>query len=203
MKLFSEEKNKERRILGTQYLLQNVSRKKLFPLIATCQLPAYGFRTEWQCSRGYQNNILHFLTNLTFLWLFLLFVFAVTVIKAQFALRKKKHPSIHVPRVSIPELGILWGIDFFQSEPKSYLEFKKLRRIRQRKPHIKKILCVRFIVLLCWSRCTKQWILSLSWHEWFSCEGKEWKIYCCVLALSSESQIWKFHAVIWQTSSTS
>ena len=26
--------------------------------------------------------------------------------------------------------------------------------------------------------------LSLSWHEWFSCKGKEWKIYCCELALS-------------------
>lgn len=52
------------------------------------------------------------MTNLTFLWLFLVFVLAVTVIKAQFALRKKRHPSIHVPRVSIPELGILWGIDF-------------------------------------------------------------------------------------------
>ena len=38
-------------------------------------------------------------------------------------------------------------------------------------------------------------------HEWFSCKGKEWKIYCCELALSSEPQIWKFHAVVWQTTS--
>ena len=33
--------------------------------------------------------------------------------------------------------------------------------------------------------------LSLAWYEWFSL--KEWKIYCCELALSSEPQIWKFH----------
>ena len=41
----------------------------------------------------------------------------------------------------------------------------------------------------------------LAWHEWFWCNSKEWKIYCCGLALSSEPQIWKFHAVIWQTTS--
>ena len=29
--------------------------------------------------------------------------------------------------------------------------------------------------------------LSLAWHEWFSCKGKEEKIYCCELALSSEN----------------
>ena len=43
--------------------------------------------------------------------------------------------------------------------------------------------------------------LSFAWHEWFSCKGKEWKIYCCELALSSEPQIWKFHVVVWQTTS--
>ena len=43
--------------------------------------------------------------------------------------------------------------------------------------------------------------ISLAWHEWFSCKGKEWKIYCCELALWSEPQIWKFHVVVWQTTS--
>ena len=43
--------------------------------------------------------------------------------------------------------------------------------------------------------------LSLTWHEWFSCKGREWKIYCCELAFSSEPQIWKFHVVVWQTTS--
>ena len=43
--------------------------------------------------------------------------------------------------------------------------------------------------------------LSLAWHEWFPCKGKEWKVYCCGLALSSEPQRWKFHVVIWQTTS--
>ena len=42
--------------------------------------------------------------------------------------------------------------------------------------------------------------LSRAWYEWFSCKGKEWKIYCCELALS-ELQIWKFHVVVWQTTS--
>ena len=43
--------------------------------------------------------------------------------------------------------------------------------------------------------------LSLAWHEWFSCKGKEWKVYCWRLALSPESQKLKFHVVIWQTTS--
>ena len=43
--------------------------------------------------------------------------------------------------------------------------------------------------------------LSLSWHEWLSCKGKEWKIYCCELALLSESRLWKFHVVVRQTTS--
>ena len=43
--------------------------------------------------------------------------------------------------------------------------------------------------------------LSLAWHEWFSCKGKEWKIYCCELPLSWEPQIWKFPVVVWQTTS--
>ena len=28
----------------------------------------------------------------------------------------------------------------------------------------------------------------LAWHEWFSCKGKERKLYCCELALSSKLQ---------------
>ena len=43
--------------------------------------------------------------------------------------------------------------------------------------------------------------LSLAWHEWFSCKGKELKIYCCGLVLSVEPQIWEFHDVICQTAS--
>ena len=37
--------------------------------------------------------------------------------------------------------------------------------------------------------------LSLAWYQWLSCKGKEWKIYCCELALPSAPQIWKFHVV--------
>ena len=43
--------------------------------------------------------------------------------------------------------------------------------------------------------------ILLAWHKWFSCKGKEWKIYRCGLTLSSEPQKWKFHVVIWQTAS--
>ena len=35
----------------------------------------------------------------------------------------------------------------------------------------------------------KRSALSLAWHECFSCKGKDWNIYCCGLALSSEPQI--------------
>ena len=42
---------------------------------------------------------------------------------------------------------------------------------------------------------------ALAWHEWFSCKGKERKIYCCELALSSGPQLWNFHVFVWQTTS--
>ena len=76
-------------------------------------------------------------------------------------------------------------------------EFKKLRRLLQRKRHIKIVLCVRFRVMRL-SRVdhavqTRRSVLSLALHEWFSCRGKERKIFCLWLALSSELQIWKFH----------
>ena len=70
-------------------------------------------------------------------------------------------------------------------------EFKKLRWQLQRKRHIKIELYVKSLLIIpCWTET-----------EWFSCKGKEWKIYCCELALSSEPQIWKFHVVVWQTMS--
>ena len=34
---------------------------------------------------------------------------------------------------------------------------------------------------------------SLVCREWFSCKGKEWKIYCCGHAMSTEPQKLKFH----------
>ena len=84
-------------------------------------------------------------------------------------------------------------------------EFKKLRRQLQGKRHIKIELCVKLSLLRLFhvdhvvqNRLSA---LSLVWHKWFSCKGKEWKIYCCELPLSSEPQIWKFHVVVWQTTS--
>ena len=43
--------------------------------------------------------------------------------------------------------------------------------------------------------------LPLALHEWLLCQGKEWKIYCSELPLSSESQIWQFYVVVCQTTS--
>ena len=41
--------------------------------------------------------------------------------------------------------------------------------------------------------------LSLAWYEWFSCKGKEWKIYCCELPLSSEQEpIAIQHCLRWE-----
>ena len=37
--------------------------------------------------------------------------------------------------------------------------------------------------------------LSPAWHEWFSCQGREWKDYWCWLKYEN------FHVVIWQTTS--
>ena len=84
-------------------------------------------------------------------------------------------------------------------------EFKKLRRQLQRKRHIKTELCVNLSLLRLFHVDhvvqNRRTALSLAWYEWFSCKGKEWKIYCCDPALSSESQIWKFHVVVWETTS--
>ena len=46
-------------------------------------------------------------------------------------------------------------------------------------------------------------VLSHDWHEWFSLWDREWKSYCCELALSSELQVWKFQVVVWRTASKS
>ena len=84
-------------------------------------------------------------------------------------------------------------------------EFKKLRRQLQRKRHIKIELSVKLSLLRLFHVDhvvqNTRIALSLAWYERFSCKGKERKIYCCELALSSEPQIWKFHVVVWQTTS--
>ena len=84
-------------------------------------------------------------------------------------------------------------------------EFKKLQRQLQRKRHIKIELCVKLSLLQLFHVDhvvqNRRSALSLAWYEWFSCKGKERKIYCCELALSSEPQMWKFHVAVWQTTS--
>ena len=68
-------------------------------------------------------------------------------------------------------------------------EFKKARRQLQRKRRIKIELCVKLSLLRLFHVDhvvqNRRTALSLAWYEWFSCKGKEWKIYCCEFALSS------------------
>ena len=62
----------------------------------------------------------------------------------------------------------------------------------QRKRHIKIEFCVSLTVLRLFHVGhvvqSRRSTLSHAWHEWFSCKGKEWKIYYCGLVLSSELQ---------------
>ena len=103
--------------------------------------------------------------------------------------------------------GLIKRLEISKDGTTSHLirEFKKLRRQLQRKRHIKIELCVKLSLLRLFHVDhvvqNTRIALSLAWYERFSCKGKEWKIYCCELALSSEPQIWKFHVVGWQTTS--
>ena len=58
-----------------------------------------------------------------------------------------------------------------------FREFKKLRRQLQGKRHIKIELCVKLSLLRLFHVDhvvqNRRSALSLSWHEWFSCKGKE------------------------------
>ena len=60
---------------------------------------------------------------------------------------------------------------------------KKIRRLLQGKRHIKIELCVRLSVLLLLHLChvirNRRSALLFVWHEWFSCKGRELKIYRC------------------------
>ena len=74
-------------------------------------------------------------------------------------------------------------------------EFQRLRRQQQRDRRIKIELCVKLRLLRSFHVGhvvqNRRSALSLALHEWrFSYKGKEWKIYCCELPLSSEPQIW-------------
>ena len=84
-------------------------------------------------------------------------------------------------------------------------ELKKLRRQLQGKRLIKTELCVKLSLLRLFHVDhvvqNRRSALSLACHEWFSCKGKEGKIYCCELPLSSKPQIWKFQVVVLQTTS--
>ena len=72
-------------------------------------------------------------------------------------------------------------------------ELKKLRRQLQGKRLIKTELCIKLSLLRLFHVDhvvqNRRSALSLACHEWFSCKGKEGKIYGCELALSSKPQI--------------
>ena len=99
----------------------------------------------------------------------------------------------------------VWSRYISRRRPVEIREFKKLRRQLQGKRHIKIELGVKLSLLQLFHVNhvvqDRRSAFSLAWHEWFSCQGKEWKIYSCELGLSSELQIWKFHVIVWQTTS--
>ena len=84
-------------------------------------------------------------------------------------------------------------------------ELKKLRRQLQGKRRLKTELCVKLSLLRLFHVDhvvqNGRSAIPLACHEWFSCKGKEGKIYCCELPLSSKPQIRKFPVVVWQTTS--
>ena len=84
-------------------------------------------------------------------------------------------------------------------------ELKKLRQQLQGKRFIKIELCVKLSLLRLFHVNhfvqNRRNALSLAWHEWFLSKGKEEKIYCCELPLSTEPHIWTFPVVVWQTTS--
>ena len=86
----------------------------------------------------------------------------------------------------------LWGLSCRRRRG-CIRELKKLRRQLQGKRLIKIELCVKLSLLrlvhVDHVVQNRRSALSLAWHEWFSCRGKEEKIYCCELPLSKEPQI--------------
>ena len=104
----------------------------------------------------------------------------------------------HLKARVVPELAFLLS-------SRDIREFKKLRGQLRGKRHIKIELCVKLSLLWLFHvdhvAQNRRSALPLAWHEWFSCKGKEWKIYCCEVPLSSEPQLWKFLFVAWQTTS--
>ena len=132
-------------------------------------------------------------------------------------LERKDRSLAHSPSFTLPSPGleshsfsalVAFSCWVFDTLVIINREFKKLRRLLQRKRHIKVELCIRLSILRLFHVHdvdhvvqNRRTALSLAWHEWFSCKGKEWKIYCCELALMSEPQIWKFHVVVLQTTS--
>ena len=77
-------------------------------------------------------------------------------------------------------------------------DFKMLRSLLQGSQFEIKV-CGRRFQVSC------HWYISLvvSFHliGMFSWKGREWKIYCCGLELSSQPQIWKIRVVVCQTTS--
>ena len=108
-----------------------------------------------------------------------------------------------------PIISLLPGVFLFCCRRLCLIrEFKEPRRQLQLKRRIKIELCIKLSLWRLGSMLitlqlvqNRRTALSLTWHEWFSCKGKEWKIYSCELVLSLKPQIWKFHVVVCQTTS--
>ena len=79
----------------------------------------------------------------------------------------------------------IYGIHLLNPYKTVVSHLKKLRRELQRKRRIKIELCVKLSLLRLFHVDhvvqNRRTALSLAWYEWFSCKGKESKIYSCEL----------------------
>lgn len=69
--------------------------------------------------------------------------------------------------------------------------------------HQNRTLCLVkcFAVIPCWSNCTKWAECPFTWlTQMFLKRSKEWKIFCCLIAMLSEHEMWKFQGAGWDYS---
>ena len=104
-------------------------------------------------------------------------------------LERKDRSLAHSPSFTLPSPGleshsfsalVAFSCWVFDTLVIINREFKKLRRLLQRKRHIKVELCIRLSILRLFHVHdvdhvvqNRRTALSLAWHEWFSCKGKE------------------------------
>ena len=102
---------------------------------------------------------------------------------------KVAHPCAPAPSLLKRRMKTAsWGCHWIDTR-----EFRKLRRLLQRKRHTEIVFCDYSTSIT----LDKIGQMSLIGTNGSHVRGKEWNTYCCGLALSSEPQIWKLHDIEW------